>query len=336
MLRRFAVAALLVSVRFASAADGSLAEFAPPGTRAVIGLHVRSILDSPLVQSLTAEFLKAAGGKMPATALFPGFDPLKDLDEVVIASTMEGANPPSVVICRGRFPVDELAKGAVVYRGVPIRAANDKDGVAVLDPGTVLAGTVGDLRAAIDRRERHAGELSPALAQRVARLSGKYAIWGAGSVPKAFHAPAGSPEALNAFDRFDFGIGLENGLNMTATLHARSPEEIQKMAATFQMIEMMAKAQPDASGSKFETHVENGSLTLSLAVPEEALKKALEQQRGTIAQAIAQAQGQRAAVSQETPSPAPVLRREPVGPKETVIVRDQEGTSVQVTLPGKR
>jgi len=336
MLRRLAVAALVICVRFANAGDGSISEFAPPGTRAVIGLHLRSIVDSPLVRSLTAEVLKTAGGKLTTSSPFPGIDPLKDLDEVVIVSTMEGANPPSLVICHGRFPVDELAKGAVVYRGVPIRTVKDGDGVAVLDADTVLGGTLSELRAAIDRREGHAAGLAPALAQRVARLSGKYAIWGAGTVPKTFHPPAGSPEVLSTLDRFDFGIGLENGLNVTATLHARSPEEIQKLAATFQLIEMMAKAQPDASGSKIETHVENAALTFSLSVPEEALKKALEQQRGAIAQAIAQAQGQTVPTAQQPSAMTPVSRPVPSGPKETVVVRDKEGASVQVTLPGRR
>jgi hypothetical protein len=334
MFRRFAIAALVVCVRFAVAAD-PIAEFAPPGTRAVIGVHVRKVVDSPLVQSLTAEVLKAAGGKLNMSSPFPGVDPLKDVDEVVITSTMEGANPPSLVICRGRFPVDELAKGAVVYRGVPIRTVKDSDGLAVLDAGTILAGPVSELRAAIDRREGHTVAVIPALVQRVARVSGKYAIWGVGSLPKTFHAPSGSPEALNGLDRFDFGIGLDAGLNVMASLHARSPEEIQKLAATFQLLEMMAKAQPDASGTKIETHVDNGTLTFALSVPEEALKKAMEQQRGAIAQAIAQAQGQQASLGQ-APTLAPAAPPVPDGPKETVIVSDKEGTSVHVTLPGKR
>jgi hypothetical protein len=77
---------------------------------------------------------------------------------------------------------------------------------------------------------------------------------------------------------------------------------------------MMAKAQPDASGTKIETHVDNDTLTFALSVPEETLKKALEQQRGAIAQAIAQVQGQQASLGQ---APAPALAARPcrTGPR---------------------
>jgi hypothetical protein len=105
MFRRFAFTALVVCAQIAIAADSSVSALAPPGTRAVIGLHVRKVVDAPLVQSLTAEVLKAAGGSLMASSPFPGID-LKDIDEVVIVSTMEGTNPPSLVIFHGRFRVD--------------------------------------------------------------------------------------------------------------------------------------------------------------------------------------------------------------------------------------
>ena len=336
-MRRFTFALVALSLRLAIAADGPVPDYVPPGTRAVIGLHVRAIIDSNMVQSLAADLFKDSAAKLNVSSPFPGIDPLKDVDEVIIASTMEGDHPPSLVICRGRFPVQELAKGAQRYHGIPIKEVQNGEGIAVLDAGTILGGDLTQIRAAIDRRDKHSGGLNAALAAQAAQLSARYALWGAGALPPDFHPPAGGPDALKTLDRFDFGVGLDKGLQLAATLHTRSAEDIQKLGAALQLFEMMAKSQPDASGTKIETRVENGTLKLSLAVPEEALKKALAQQRGAIGQALAQAKGQPLSVSEPAARPtiAPAASSAPAS-KETKIVSDKEGASVQVTLPGRR
>lgn len=342
MLRRTAFAALAVCLRMAVAADAPIPGFVPPGTRAIVGFHLRTIIDSSLVQSLGADLFKDAGAKWNASSPVPGVNPLKDLDEVIIASTMEGDHPPSLVICRGRFHLDQLPKGIQRYHGVPIKEVQDGDGIALMDAGTIIGGSMKDVRAAIDRRDRHSAGLDPALAEQAGRLSAQYAIWGAGRLSQDFHPPAGGAEALKTLDRFHFGIGLNNGLQLAATIHMRSPEDLQKLAQSVQMFQMMAKAQPDTSGAKFDTHVDNGTLTLSLAVPEEALKKAVAQQRGAIAQALAQTKGRPLSASEpsakaESPAgPETPAAAAPPASRETRIVSDKEGASVQVTLPGKR
>jgi hypothetical protein len=334
MFRRFVLAVLMVSAPLAAAGGGPVPDFVPPGTRTIIGIHLRTLIDSPLVQSVAADLFKNAGAQWSASMPFTGMDPLKDLDEMVIASTMEGDHPPTLVVCHGRFRVDELTKGAKTYRGVPIKELKSGEGIAVLDAGTLLGGDVKQIRAAIDRREQHAGHLDAVLSQRAEQLSAKYAIWGAGALPADFKPPAGGPEVLKSLDRFDFGVGLNNGLQLAATLHARSAEDIQKLATTMQLIEMMAKAQPDASGTKIETHVQNGSLRVAIDIPEEALKKAIAQQKTALAQAIAGAKGAEPVAGRQTGA-APSRPMAPVS-KETKIVSDKEGASVQVTLPGRR
>ena len=341
MLRRTVFTLPLVCLPLLAAGEAAIPDFLPPATRAVIGLQLRSVIDSALVQGLGAELVQTAGAKWTAVSPFPGFDPLKDLDEVVIATTLEGDHPPTLFICRGRFPVEEIEKGAHRYRGVPIRQVENGDAIAVIDAGTIVAGDLKQVHAALDRHAAHAAGLSPALARRVDQLSGRYAIWGAGTVPQSFHPPAGGPDGLASLDRFDFGIALTHGLELTATLHLRNPEDTKKLSSAMQFIEAMSKAQPDASGTKIETHVENGTLAIAVAVPEEALKKALEQQKAVFAQALAQSAARAAGVPAKAAA-APMITAPtlavPTAPasKETQIVSDKDGASVHVTLPGKR
>jgi hypothetical protein len=336
MFRRFLFTALLLSGRMTLAGDGPVTDFAPPGTNAVIGLRIRAIVDSGLVQNLGSEFFKGATAKWTASSPLPGIDPLKDLDEIVIFSAIQGGHQPSLSVIRGRFPADLLEEGAERYHGVALRKAQDGNVMALLDAGTMIAGDENLVRAAIDGREQHGAGLSPALAKRVAELSaGKYAIWGVGSVPGGLHPPAGKMPAgadgFQSLDRFDFGIGVDHDLQIALKLHVRSAEDAKKLAATMQFVQMMTRGQTaDPSGVKFDGHVENGTLSLSLALPQEVVKKALDQQRDAIAQALAQAGG----------NPEPVARPQititPSAPQELKIVSDSEGNTVQVTLPGKK
>src|SRR5690348_10377928 len=74
----------------------------PPKTRVLLGLHIRGVAESTLARSLAPEVESAAGDwrKIVAAA---GFDPLHDLDEVLIASAGEGQNAPVLIIARGSF-----------------------------------------------------------------------------------------------------------------------------------------------------------------------------------------------------------------------------------------
>ena len=47
---------------------------------------------------------------------------------------------------------------------------------------------------------------------RAGTLSGPYAVWGVGTVPKTHPPPAGAPDSVASLDRFDFGISLTQGL----------------------------------------------------------------------------------------------------------------------------
>jgi hypothetical protein len=333
MLRRFAFAALVVSARLATAADGPVPDFFPPAANAVIGIHLRAVIDSGLIQSLVQSFggdtVKSAGAMWTSSSPVPGVDPLKDLDEIVIAATAEGDHPPTLAILRGRFPADEIGKGAGRYRGVPIREVKGAGAMALIDPGTILAGDLKEVRAAIDRRETHTGGLDAALARRASEFSGRYAIWGVGNLPVGYHPPSGAPDGLASLDRFDFGIAVSQGLEMAATLHVRAPEDAQKLAGVLMIVQMMAQSQPAASGAKIETHVDNGTLSLSLALTEEALKKAIEQQRAGMTKALSQPAGK------AIPQPAARPPARPPVSNEVKIVTGKDGDTIMVTLPGK-
>src|ERR1035438_938220 len=104
---------LLLSVRAVPAAAGTLTDFFPPDTKVVFGVNVHNLAMSWVARSFKAQAQEQAAG-IGWLKAFPlaGFDFLRDLDEVVVASNAKGQNPPAIVVVTGRFDVARLAKGA--------------------------------------------------------------------------------------------------------------------------------------------------------------------------------------------------------------------------------
>ena len=315
-------------------------DFAPPETRALIGIHLRSLIDSPVIRTLVHEFVPSGASKIPISSSLPGVNPLTDIDEVLVAATLEGPQSPSLVICRGRFPAAEFQKGGTQYHGVLLHQMPNASGLAWIDPGTIFAGDLKEIRAAIDRRNASRGRvLDPALAERAQRLSSQYAIWGAGTVPGTYHPPAGVPDALSSLDRFDFGIGLSQGLEIFAALHVRNPEDLAKLGSLLELIKAMAKPRSETNATKLETSMDNGTLTLTVLVPTEVLRQGLLAQRANLEKLLVQAASGTAGSALPMNLGAfrsPTVATPPAPPPQPKIITDENGNTVVLTLPGKR
>jgi len=318
-------AALVLSAGALSAADAAITGFLPPGTKIVLGVRVRSLADSPFAKGIMAQ-AHAAGAEWLNMAAALGFDPLRDLDEVLIATSGEGQNPPSLLVASGRFDVPRLSEGAQRYHDVPILggAKPTDQVVAILDANTALAGDRPMVLAAIDRGGA-ASEATPdnSLAARIAPLRERYDVWGAGDHIQAF-GPVPQASVADAFDSFQFGMSVRQGLELAAEVHASSPKGAEKLSASLGLLSAMLRAQQPAGGAKFDLQADNGTFKLAVTIPEEELKKAMEAQSGMLAQMLGG--GTMAPATRLAPGPAPRTTPPPV--------LDKDGNTVVLTLPG--
>ena len=335
------VALALMAARVASSASAAVPDLVPPETKVVVGIEWRKILDSPVAGSYLAE-AKASSSKWLAQSPLAGLDPFQDLDEIVIATTGAKENAPSLVVVRGRFDVTRMK--TTPYHGVPmVENQGSGDVVAFLDGATAIAGKPAQVRAAIDRKTRGKA-MGNKLAARVEEMGSRYAIWAVGEMPEGVQMPSGAPQGLDAMDRFEFGASLQQGLELTASAHMRTAAAAEKMAASLKMLEAMAKMQPAANGTRFETKVADNTLQISVTVPEEALRKGIEQQKLAMAQAFAKmAPGNTPGTVKITPMPgidmrmtAPAAAPSRPATHETQVVSAPDGRTVLVTLPGGR
>jgi hypothetical protein len=324
-----AAVVFLMAARALTAADSVLPDFIPAQTRVAIGIRVRSIANSQLGQSIGAQ-VQALGADWLKAASQAGFDPLQNVDEVLITSTGEGQNAPALIVVRGNFNLDRLGAGAPMYRGVPLLGGGKGSNgvVALLDASTAIAGDAASVRAAIDRRGK-GGHMDAALAARIEPLRSRYDIWGIGDRPSGFVPATPTSQGLESVDRFQFGVLMTHGLELAAEFHTRSPQDAKKLEDSLAFFEAMLKAQqPSASQAKVDIHAEGGTLKLSLAISEEELKKAIEQQSAALKRAVARGAGTAAA-----PAPEVEILPKPAAPGEPAVLNPSGGTGV-VMLPG--
>ncbi len=289
----------------------------------MLGLRLSRLIDSLPALGAGAD-LRQRGAEMVAHTPFAGFNPMTDIDEVFLASSGKGQNPPVLVVARGVFHVEQLGAAAKLYHGVPVIESGQPSGgvVALLDASTAIAGDLATVRAAIDRRGSPT-RLAPALAARIEALRSRYELWGTGDVPEHSAAAASRPDGLGSLDRFVFGAALQAGLQLKAEIHLAAPEDAEKIATSLRLLETMMNArQPSAAGG-FTMQSKNGTIQLSLTVSEDELKKAVEGQRAAFETAV---------LSRLSPARA----AKPAPSRETRIVTNAAGDTVNVTLPGKR
>jgi hypothetical protein len=347
------------AVAAAMASGASVSELAPPGTKVAAGIDVRGLLNSSLAKDLADE-VRGTAAMLASQPNLAGFDPLKDVDRVLILVTNTDDKAPALVIVSGRFDLDRLARGAKRYHDVAVieDAKDPNSAIGLIDSETAILGNPAQVHAAIDRRGSGA-QLDADLLSRMEAAWSRYDVWGMGDGP----GPAATGEAADALrsvDRFSFGVALRQGLELTAEIRPRSSEDGAKIMTALSMIEMALKArQPKDSATKFDLDSDHGTLRIAVTVPEGELRKGIEAQRTSMVAAVSKrVQGARPAtappnapevtlpVLEATAPPAPWLV--PVAPKPTArfetrrpeakaqIVTAPNGDTLFVRLPGAR
>ena len=312
------VLVILAAVRLAAAGDSALDWF-PANTKVVFGVRVPAVTGSALfrdvgpgAQRLGEEWLKAVAIR--------GFDPLRDIDEILLASPADNEKADALLVLRGRFDLSGAGAGATHYRGATILFGGaSKSVLALLDATTALAGDSPVVRAALERTGKGTA-MDAALAARVQSLRERFDVWGTGERTDGFVAPSGKNEQLDSMDRFEFGVRMSKGFEFAAELHGRSPEAARKLAASLESLKTMANGM-GPPGPKIDVQLKDGTVKISLAISEDDLKKTIAAQRGVSFGASPPAGGAPVVVSSEPAAAAPQTN---IG-----------GTSVFV-LPGKK
>lgn len=281
------------------AADPALLRMIPANTPFLAGIHADQVKTSRFGQFILNQ-LKTEEANMNKFIDATGFDPRRDLTELIVASSDAGGKGKSVVLARGRFDTSRISAFAsssgaqmTTYNGVQVmtgRTENEKSGwLAVLDTVTAVAGDQDAVRAAIDRYKGSAPALDAATIARINDLSTRYDAWmvstGVGRIADDIRNPqVGGMMNNNLFQSMQSvlgGVRFGANIDVMAEGTMRSEKDATAMVDVIrflagmiqlnsqndkraaEMVALLEKMQLSASGTQFR---------MSLTIPEETLE----------------------------------------------------------------
>jgi hypothetical protein len=175
-MNRRTVLTLLASAAFAlspaSAADQAMLRAVMPDAVVVAGADVDRIMSSPFGQFML-DRLRAEEENLQKVIEMTGFDPRRDLREVMLASRAPQGKGSGLVMARGTFDVGKLTATASTHGAV---LDSYQEMVALLS-GLVLAGPEADVRAALDRLQASTATSAPITVQ-ANTASMQWDVWG--------------------------------------------------------------------------------------------------------------------------------------------------------------
>jgi hypothetical protein len=181
-----------------SAADPQLLNLLMPDAKVIAGVNVEQAKGTQFGQYVLNQ-IQTHDSDMQKLITLTGFDPRRDVSEVLVASDGAPQSKTGLALARGTFDVVKIiaaatANGAATeaYGGVTILEdpkAKAPGGIAFLDGTIVVAGDLANVKAAIDRRS-NAQPLPAALMVKINQWSNAQDAWGISAVPPSSLAPA--------------------------------------------------------------------------------------------------------------------------------------------------
>jgi hypothetical protein len=269
-----------------------------PDAKILAGVNVDQAKTSPFGQYIITQ-LEAQDPHFQEFVAETGFDPTRDLDELLIASNGTAKTAAHLTLARGAFNADSIgaaakAGGATseVYNGVTIvENAKHGDGFAFLNGGLAIAGDIASVKAAIDRQSAPS-TLPASLLVAVNQLSTTEDAWGISEVPPpALKPPANAPNLPtvppNTFQKITQatgGVKFGAQIVFNAQLLANTAPDATAVANVLQFLTNLGEmrfqqnAQALAALKSVAINANGNTVTISASIPE-AQVEALAQMR---------------------------------------------------------
>ena len=307
-LRYFA--ALLALPMATWAADPALLQLVMPDAKVIAGIQVEQTRNSLFGQYVLSHMQVEDGGFKNFIAQ-TGFDPRRDVSELVIASNWESNSPASrwLVMARGTFDsgkIAQAAQGAGItttnFQGVNILTytghgqTDVQNGIAFFDATSAVMGDLPSVQAAIARRKSGAPPSSQLLAK-VKDLSAQNDFWFvtlvpvsefAGAMPDPNLSGAMKGNLLAAINEASGGIRFGSTVTIAAEATTRSDKDAQALVDVVKFVAGMVQLnrQNNAAAGQVATLLDTldckatGNVTtLSLGIPEQQLETMIDMMR---------------------------------------------------------
>ena len=279
-------------------ADSQLLSLVMPDAKILAGVNVSQAKTSLFGQFVISQ-VQAQDQHLQEVITKTGFDPRRDLDELLLASNGAQPNDSHLILARGTFDGNKIdvaatAAGATseVYKGITI-VENPKrgDAFAILSLTVAVAGGVADVKGAIDRLTAPV-TLDATLMVTVGQLSTNEDAWFVTLVPPpAINPPANAPNVpavpstvFQNVQQAQGGVQFapQGGVVLKAQLQADTSQNATALTNVLQFLLNLGQMQSQqnsqaAAALKSVVIATNGqNVTLSATVPEDQLEAVIQ------------------------------------------------------------
>jgi hypothetical protein len=268
------IVAAFSGVLTAKAADSQMLSLVMPDAKVVAGVNVDSAKTSPFGLWVISQMQSNAQHLQELKDL-TGFDPLRDIHEILAASTGTAHN--GLAMARGNFDTSKITTAAAANGGLTetyagftiLEDPKQTGGFAFLDSTLVVAGDIASVKGALDRLH-NPQPLPAAVTALVSQWSASQDAWAITTVPPStLHPAAGTPNIpglganaqgiLQKIQQICGGVKFGANVVVTAQAQADNAPDAAQMAAALQFLVNLAQTQA-------AQHPEITSLVQGLAI----------------------------------------------------------------------
>ena len=279
-----------------SAADPQLLNLVMPDAKVLAGVNVDQAKGTQFGQFILSQ-LQTHDAQMQQLVTLTGFDPRRDVSELLVASDGVAGSKTGLALARGNFDIAKITAAATVagaatevYNGFTILEdpKNKEAGIVFLDATKVAAGDVASVKGAIDRLKTPQ-PLPVAVTVKVNQWSLSQDAWGITTVPPDSLVPAGqatqnpmfnvgkSVQAAAGGVKFGALVVFSGEAQCDTAQNAKTLGDMIQLLIN--MAQMQANLDPTAAALiKSVTVTADGSLMkIQASLPQEVLQQLLQQ-----------------------------------------------------------
>jgi hypothetical protein len=297
LLTTATLATVLAGMLPARAADPQLLNLMMPDAKVLAGVNVDQAKTSPFGQYVLSQVQSQTTGGLQELTALTGFDPTRDVHELLAATNGGAEGHAGLVAARGSFDAAKItalatAHGGTVesYGGFSILEDPKKEyGVSFLSSSMVVAGDLANVKGAIDRQKTPA-PMPAAVIVQVNKWSGTEDAWaistvspsslhpGPGAIPIPGVGPGGQNNAFQSIQNAGGGVKFGANVVVSAQVQADNAQDATNLGDTIKLLasmaQMQSKGDPTVTAlAQSLTVTTNGTiLNVQVSLPEEMLQ----------------------------------------------------------------
>lgn len=294
-----AVTLVVWSAGLLPAADPGLLNLVMPDAKILAGVNVDQAKTSPFGVYVLNQIETQGAQHLQQVGALTGFDPTRDLHELLIASNGVPGQKTGLILARGNFDAAKIDAAGVagggttiVYKGLTLLVdPKQTHAVAFPDATLAIAGDVASVEGAIDRQTAPA-PLPAATIVQVNQWSGTEDAWAIANMPFSMLKPPANANnqtaaalqgAFQNIQQAAGGVKFGAQVVYTGQLQADTPQNATSVAGVVQFLASMAQLQAQQKNPSLATVLTSLSVTtsgntvnLSLSVPEAQAEQAFK------------------------------------------------------------